>query len=201
MSQPRASVLLGAILRDVLEAVVLASVLFLVLQLGIQNTIVDGASMEPNFVNQEWLLVNKLAYRAGTPARGDVIVFLFTAPDGTVREFIKRVIALPGERVSLREGSVLIDGQILHEPWMPWLDQSSYGPYEVPQGQLFVLGDNRANSNDSRVWGGLDMSQVVGRAAVSIWPQSTWGLIRSDRPGPAQAPAAALIERMTHATE
>jgi signal peptidase I len=188
MSQARRSVRLGAVLRDVIEAVVLATVLFLALQLGIQNTIVDGPSMEPNFVDQQWLLVNKLAYRLGEPGRGDVIVF--NAPDGSTREFIKRVIALPGETVMVRDGRVLVEGVVLDEPWDPHLDGSSFGPFLVPEGQLFVLGDNRANSNDSRSWGGLELPRVVGRAWVSIWPRATWGRVAADRPSPVPTVAA-----------
>ena len=182
MPQPRRSIWLGAVIRDVLEAVALAAVLFLVLQIALQNTIVDGPSMEPNLQDQQWILVNKLAFRLGQPQRGDVIVF--DAPDGSGREFIKRIVALPGETVSVREGQVSIDGAPIDEPWLPRQDRSSYGPYMVPQGQVFVLGDNRANSNDSRVWGGLDVAKVVGRAWLSIWPPQSIGSVPSSAPGP-----------------
>jgi len=187
MAEGRRSVRFGAILRDVFEAVLLAAVLFFVLQLVVQNTIVDGPSMEPNFVDQQWLLVNKLAYRTGDPQRGDVIVF--DAPDGSAREFIKRVIALPGETVTIRDGRVAIDGQEIVEPWLPRHDGSAFGPYRVPDEQLFVLGDNRPNSNDSRSWGGLDRTQVIGKAWVSIWPLEGIGLVSSEGPGP-MAPSA-----------
>lgn len=190
MSQGRRSVRFGAILRDVLEAVVLATVLFFVLQLVVQNTIVDGPSMEPNFLDQQWLLVNKLAYRWQSLARGDVIVF--DAPDGSRREFIKRVIALPGETVSVRDGRVRIDDEPLEEPWSPRRDASAFGPYVVPAGQVFVLGDNRANSNDSRSWGSLDQSQIIGKAWLSIWPREAWGLVPSDGPGP--VPSEAYVQ-------
>lgn len=189
MTQARRSVRIGAIVRDIVEAVLLAVVLFLVLQVALQNTIVDGPSMEPNFQDRQWLLVNKLAYRIGAPRHGDVIVF--DAPDGSGREFIKRVIAVPGETVRVRQGIVQIDGRDLEEPWLPQRDDSAFGPYLVPEGQLFVLGDNRPNSNDSRAWGGLDRTMVIGKAWVSIWPPSAAGLVRADRPGPVRSAAAA----------
>jgi signal peptidase I len=193
MSEPHRSVRMGAIARDVIEAVLLACVLFLVLRLVVQNTIVDGPSMEPTFADAQWLLVNKLAYRFGAPARGDVIVF--RAPDGSGREFIKRIIALPGETVALRAGTVSVDGQPLREPWAPRLDASAFGPYTVPDGAVFVLGDNRPFSNDSRSWdsdgSALAETEIVGRAWVSVWPPARWGRVYSDRPGPGRSATAA----------
>src|SRR3990172_4477909 len=130
MTSTRHSVRLGAIVRDVLEAALVAVVLFVVLQLAFQNTIVDGPSMEPNFVGGQWLIVNKLAYRFASPARGDVIVF--DAPDGSGKEYIKRVIALPGETVSLRQGQVSVGAVPIDEVWQPRRDESAFGPYVVP---------------------------------------------------------------------
>ncbi len=180
---------LGAILRDVIEAVVLAAVLFLVLQFALQNTIVEGASMEPNLVDRQWLLVNKLAYRLGEPQRGDVIVF--HSPDQPGKDFIKRIVALPGETVEMEAGRILVDGRLLEEPWQPWSDDSNYGPYPVPEGQVFVLGDNRARSNDSRTWsgagGGLEVDRIVGKAWLSVWPREVWGQVAVDGPGPARS--------------
>ncbi len=181
------SVRAGALLRDILEAVVLAAVLFFVLQFAFQNTIVEGQSMEPNFTDRQWLLVNKLAYRFGEPARGDVIVF--DAPEETNKEFIKRVVGLPGESVTLRDGVVAINGRPLVEPWLPRKDRTNFGPFVVPPDQYFVLGDNRPNSNDSRSWGqrgaALTADKIVGKAWLSIWPRELWGIVQADSPGPA----------------
>ena len=178
-----------AMLRDVLEAVVLAVVLFLVLQFAFQNTIVEGSSMEPNLVDQEWLLVNKLAYRVGEPERGDVIVF--HSPEQPEKDFIKRVVGLPGETVEIRRGRLYIDGEPLEEPWRPALDRANFAPYRVPAGQYFVLGDNRPSSNDSRIWkatgAALERDRIIGKAWISVWPRETWGRVPTDRPGPVQA--------------
>lgn len=182
MSDSGASHRLGALLRDVIEAIALAAVLFFVLRFVVQNTVVDGPSMEPNLSNHQWVLVDKLAYRLGEPSRGDVIVF--HAPDGTGKEFIKRIIALPGETISIRDGVVKINGEVLDEPWQPRLDESAFGPYVVPEGKVFVLGDNRSQSNDSRSWSSnssaLDEDMIVGRAWLRIWPPSAWGRIGHD---------------------
>lgn len=177
-------------MRDLIEAAVLAVVLFVVLQFAFQNTIVEGSSMEPNFVDREWLLVSKLSYRLADPIRGDVIVFW--APDQERKEFIKRVIGLPGEIVSVRQGVVYIDDVRLDEPWQPVADDTSFGPYVVPAGQYFVMGDNRPKSNDSRTWNGaggaLESERIIGKAWLSVWPTEAWGMVDSQGPGPA-APA------------
>jgi signal peptidase I len=178
---------LGTAIRDLLEAAVLAALLFLVLQFAVQNTIVEGSSMEPNFIDQQWLLVSKLSYRLQEPQRGDVIVFF--APEMPDKEFIKRIIGLPGERVEIRNGTVWIHGQALDEPWAPVMDATPFGPFTVPEGQYFVLGDNRPQSNDSRSWSGtgagLARDRIVGKAWLSLWPRVTWGLVPADGPGPA----------------
>lgn len=175
------------LVRDVVEAVALAVVLFLVLQLFIQNTVVEGQSMQPNFVDREHLLVSKIAYRLGDPARGDVVVF--HAPGTADKDYIKRVIALPGETVEIRAGTVYINGEPIEEPWAPVQDRSDFGPYVVPTEHLFVLGDNRANSNDSRVFGqmpgtgltepAVPLDLIVGRAWITLWPADRIGVVRA----------------------
>lgn len=168
---------LGTLVRDILEAAVLAVGLFLALQYSLQNTVVEGDSMEPNFVDRQWLLVSKLAYRNHPPERGDVIVF--HAPDQPGQDFIKRVVGLPGETVRLQQGRVSIDGRLLPEPWSPRFDSEDFGPYTVPPDSVFVLGDNRRVSNDSRRWEGIGAAlanrQIVGEAWLTVWPPELWG--------------------------
>jgi signal peptidase I len=176
-----------AVARDFVEALVLAGLLFFGLQLVMQNTVVKGVSMEPNYVSDERVIVNKLAYRFGEPQRGEVIVF--HAPGVQAEDFIKRIVGLPGETVHILEGRVHINGEVLDEPYRPIQDAHSFGPYTVPAGQYFVLGDNRPNSNDSRTWAGggrsLERERIVGPVVLSVWPPSTWGLASADAPGPA----------------
>lgn len=172
---------IGAALRDVLEALALAAVIFVALQFAIQNTVVEGSSMEPNFVDGQRLLVNKLAYQVSDPQPGDVIVF--HAPWQERKDFIKRVVATPGETVRIQNGRVYVDDARLAEPWGPAIDDDTFGPYVVPEDQYFVLGDNRSHSNDSRTWQqALQRSRIVGRVALSVWPPSTWGLVRHHEP-------------------
>jgi signal peptidase I len=180
-------------IRDFAEAVVLAGLLFFGLQLVMQNTVVKGVSMEPNYVSEQRVIVNKLAYRFGQPARGDVIVF--HAPGLQEEDFIKRIVALPGESVAVLDGVVYVNGKALDEPYGPVQDPYSFGPYTVPEGHYFVMGDNRPNSNDSRTWatGGqaLPRERIVGPVLLSVWPPEAWGLAASDAPGPAQRGARA----------
>ncbi len=177
----------GAIVRDVVEALILAIILFLVLRVGVQSTVVEGASMHPNFIDGEWVLVNKLAYKWHEPARGEVIVF--SAPDEPEKDYIKRIVGLSGETVQISSGQLRIDGVLLEEPWLPVLDQRAFGPFTVPAGHVFVMGDNRPQSNDSRSWSEpeLPIDRVVGKVWISVWPLDTWGFVESDRPSPANA--------------
>ena len=159
-------------LRDVLEAGIMALVLFVLLQATIQNTVVEGQSMEPNLISGQRLLVNKLAYRLGEPARGDIVVI--DSPRGTSEKLIKRIVGLPGETVELRGGRVYINGQLIEETYHPAVGMRPYPPTIVPPGYYFLLGDNRDHSGDSRVWGSVPRDLIVGRALVSIWPPDRW---------------------------
>jgi len=159
-------------LRDVLEAGIMALVLFVLLQATIQNTVVEGQSMEPNLISGQRLLVNKLAYRLGEPARGDIVVI--DSPRGTSEKLIKRIVGLPGETVELRGGRVYINGQLIEETYHPAVGMRPYPPTIIPPGYYFLLGDNRDHSGDSRVWGSVPRDLIVGRALVSIWPPDRW---------------------------
>jgi signal peptidase I len=129
---------------------------------------VDGLSMEPRVRAGEIVLINTLAYRFGTVRRGDVIAFRHDAP--TAETYIKRVVALPGERVEVRDGAVIVDGRELVEPYVQFRDRRSAPAVLVPPHAYYVLGDNRAESDDSRNWGVLHDSDIVGKALVGIWP-------------------------------
>ncbi len=129
---------------------------------------VDGLSMEPRVHAGEIVLINTLAYRFGPIRRGDVIAFRHDAP--TAETYIKRVVALPGEHVDVRDGIVHIDGRTLAEPYVRFPDRRSAPPVAVPPGSYYVLGDNRADSDDSRNWGVVHADDVVGKALVGVWP-------------------------------
>ena len=129
---------------------------------------VDGMSMEPRVHAGEFVLINTLAFRFGSIRRGDVVAFHHDAP--TPETYIKRVVGLPGERVMVQNGAVTVDGKPLAEPYVQFPDRRSAPAVVVPAGSLYVLGDNRADSDDSRTWGVLSASDVVGKAVIGIWP-------------------------------
>ena len=165
-----------SVARELLETIVLTLVIFLLVRTVVQNFRVEGMSMEPNFHDGQFLLINKLAYRLGEAQRGDVIVFRY--PLDPSRDFIKRVIGLPGETVEIRNGQVYIDGQFIDDPAA--VNEASYNlaPTVLGPEELFVLGDNRPNSSDSHSWGTLPVDLVIGKVVLSYWPPEDWGLIR-----------------------
>lgn len=179
-------------LIETVEVLALALLMFLLVRSVAQNFVVDGGSMEPTFHNGEMLIVNKLAYKNfdlswlpftekddwrpfGAPQAGDVVVFKF--PQDQNRDFIKRVVAIPGQTVEVRGGKVYLDGIQQNEPYLDQAPTYDYGPVAVPEGQIFVLGDNRNNSYDSHSWGLLDQSLLIGRAEFRYWPLGRVGRI------------------------
>jgi signal peptidase I len=156
----------------------LTLVIFLGVRFGVQTFRVEGFSMEPTLQTNQYLLVNKVSYMIGEPKRGDVVVLKF--PQDPRRDFIKRIIALPGEEVEVRSGLVLIDGKPLDEPYILAKPAYPYPKRRVPAGSYFVLGDNRNNSHDSHVWDWLPKEYIIGKAWVSYWPMDTWGSITHD---------------------
>jgi signal peptidase I len=164
-------------LRDILEIVLLALMLAIVIRVFVVETfLVDGPSMEPTMYTNERLLVLKLAYRVAEPKRGDIVVFRY--PFDTSRDFIKRVIAQGGDTIEIRLGRVYVNGQLRDEPYVqnPGLYQMS--ATKIPEGFLFVMGDNRVNSEDSRMFGPIKADLVKGKAIVRIWPPSKMGVMK-----------------------
>jgi len=124
--------------------------------------------MEPRVHAGEVVLINTLAYRFGVVQRGDVVAFRHDAP--TAETYIKRIVGLPGERIEVRDGVVFVNGRELTEPYVQYRDKRSAPALTVPAHGYYVLGDNRADSDDSRNWGVLHDTDVVGKALVGIWP-------------------------------
>ncbi len=161
-------------MKDVLETLVLSVVLFVGINAITARIRVDGESMVPALVSGEYVIVNRLSYRLGSPQRGDIIVFHF--PRDPKEEYIKRVIGLPGDEVEVRGGQVYINGQPLNETYLK-VKTDYIGSWRIPADQLFVLGDNRNNSSDSHDWGTVPMDYVVGKAILVYWPPPDWGLV------------------------
>ena len=165
---------LKRMLLDILETLILAVVLYFGINAVSVRVRVDGFSMNPTLQDGEYILVNRLAYKIGNPVRGDIIVFSF--PMDPKQDLIKRVIGLPGESISVQDGKVMINGVPLEEPYIA-APPIYNGTWEVPKGQLFVLGDNRNESKDSHEWGLLPIENVVGRAVLIYWPPPEWQVI------------------------
>ncbi len=179
------------LLRELVETVVLSLIIFLLIRQVLQNYRIESHSMQPNFYEGQFILVNKLAYKIGQPSRGEVIVF--HNPNNTSEDYIKRVIGLPGDTVEIHDDKVFINQQELPEPFAkePYRTNAPFGPLVVPANHIFVMGDNRGNSQDSRYIGPIDESLVVGKAWLRLWPLPVLGLIHQYHLEPG-APAAML---------
>ena len=164
-------------LRNVVEWVVIIGgaflVAFVVKTFLIQAFFIPSGSMLPTLHEDDRVLVNKLSYDLHDVNRGDLVVF--ERPEGQsagqIRDLIKRVVGLPGERIEQRDGRVYIDGQLLEEPYLEdGTETTNLEPQTVPEGHVFVMGDNRDDSMDSRVFSAIDEDLIVGRAFVRVWP-------------------------------
>jgi signal peptidase I len=165
--------------RDVLETIFLALILFLAINTVSERIRVESVSMEPTLYAGDYVIVNKLAYRLkNTPHRGDVIVFKYPPnPDST--PFIKRVIGLPGDQVHIADGKIYINGELMYEPYLK-VTTIHGGDWTVPADQLFVMGDNRNNSNDSRSWGFVPYANIIGRAELVYLPPQHWSFLHQN---------------------
>ena len=162
------------LVREVIETIVLTILMFLVIRFAVQNFNIEGTSMEPSLHNQELILVDKWTYLFRPPARGDVIVFI--APPQPSQDYIKRVIGLPGDTITINNTTVIVDGITLNESYVDPNNQGNIYDYKpihnlvVPPNDYFVLGDNRRGSSDSRDWGFVPRRNIIGRAALVYWP-------------------------------
>ena len=182
--------------REIIEAVVLAAVVFMLLQVTVRNFKVDGSSMDPTLEDGQYLLVNRLVYlrveldrlakivpfwKAGegvsrhaihAPKRGEVIVFEFpdSNPNNPRKDFVKRVVGLPGETMRMFDGKVFVNEEVLDEPYLSQKDHSNASEITLGEGEYYVLGDNRAHSNDSRSWGAVPEANIRGKVWMVYWP-------------------------------
>lgn len=163
------------VVREIVETIALALLIFLLVRLAAQNFRIEGSSMEPNLHNGQFLIVNKLVYYLHPPERGDVIVF--QAPDSPRKDYIKRVVGLPGEEVEIVDGQVFVNGLRLEESYIAQPGSRSWGPEVVGDFEYLVLGDNRRNSRDSTNWGMLDGNAIIGKGWICYWPPRDFGLV------------------------
>lgn len=168
---------------DILEVVVFAIAFFLFLYLLVfQPHKIKGSSMDPNFKDAEYLLTDKVSYRFNEPKRGDVIVF--KAPGLEGEEFIKRIIGLPNEEISIKENRIYINNKVLEEKYLPKDKYTGSGAFleegktvKIPADYYFVMGDNRQHSSDSRSWGFVPKNDISGKAWFVYWPIKDIGTV------------------------
>jgi signal peptidase I len=167
---------LRALVVELLSTLLPALLVALLIQAFlVQSTIVYGQSMEPNLRTDQRLMVEKISYRVHGPRRGDIVVL--QDPTGGPIPLVKRVVGLPGERITLAHGRVYVDGALLDEPY---LDQGTAGEgrsWLVPPMQIFVMGDNRSHSKDSRYFGTVPLDAVIGHAIFRLWPHNQLGAL------------------------
>ena len=154
---------------DTIETILLSVVLFLAINTVSERIRVESISMQPTLFPGDYVIVNKLVYKfTNGPQRGDVIVFKFP-PDPDAIPYIKRVVGLPGDEIHIADGKVYINGLLVLEPWLK-VTTDRGGDWSVPARQLFVMGDNRNNSSDSRSWGFVPYENIIGRAELIYLP-------------------------------
>ncbi len=187
--------------REILEAVLLALVALVVLQGTVRNFQVEGSSMSPTLEGGQYLIVDQVSYfqidaerlsrvipfwdasdsspqfAFDPPTRGEIIVFRY--PRDPSKDFVKRVVGLPGETVEVRSGTVYVDGEALREPYLQRTDRSNARPLVLDDGEYYVIGDNRRNSNDSRAWGVVPEENIVGKVWLVYWPWDDLGVVGS----------------------
>jgi len=180
---------LGSFFLDIIETVVIALSIFLIIYLFVASPHqVNGQSMVPNFQSGDYVLSDKVSYRLGQPQRGDVIVFhapeSANCPKGTGCDFIKRIIGLPGEEMTVHDNHIFVNGQVVEEPYIPTDFQTLPGfatkdkSITLKMNEYFVSGDNRPYSSDSRSWGPITKNEIVGKAFFRYWPVPTAGTIK-----------------------
>ena len=191
------------VFREILDAVGLSLVVFILIQTSMQNFKVEGASMSPTLNSGQYLIVNKLAYvnvdlvrlsklipiwrvkelkdnhNVRSPIRGEIIVFRFPDPNpnNRKRDFVKRVIGVPGDKIAIVNGVVWVNGESLHEGYLRSRDTFNLDERVLKEKHYFVLGDNRTGSNDSRAWGAVPEENILGKVWSVYWPPSDWGAV------------------------
>ncbi|MBA7692052.1 Signal peptidase IB [subsurface metagenome] len=166
-----------AFLREIVITLAIAAVIIIAFTVSVQTFGVYMSSMEPSFYEGQRLLVNKAAYIFGDPQRGDVAIF--HAPGNRQGDYIKRVIARPGDTVEVKDGAVYVNGFKLDEPYIKSPPGYTLEEQKIPENMYFVLGDNRNNSDDSHSGWLVPRQNMIGKAWLSVWPPPEWGVVPS----------------------
>ena len=165
-------------IREMMESVVIAVLLAVIIRLFILEPFyIPSGSMEPTLMVGDRIIVSKVTYHLRDPKPGDIVVFKY--PEDPSRNFVKRLFAVGGDTIEIKDSVLYINNQPVPEPYLPaGLKFADYGPEKVPLNHYFMMGDNRNNSDDSRVWGFLDRNLIVGKAEVIYWPVGQIGLAK-----------------------
>ncbi|MBE2219903.1 MAG: signal peptidase I [Anaerolineae bacterium] len=158
------------VVREIIETLLLTFFIFWMVNSLVGRYRIDGSSMNPTLQDGQYLIINNFSYYVDDPVAGDVIVFHHPASE---LNLIKRVIGVPGDTVVVRDGMVMVNGVVLDEPYIREAPRYTYNGV-VPEGEYFVLGDNRNNSSDSHSWSFLPEDHIVGKAMLIYWPPSDW---------------------------
>ena len=168
--------------KEVLQTLLLTAIIFFGTRLAVQNYRVEGSSMYGTLHHSEFVLVNKLAYVRSEPQHGDIIVFNY--PIDPSEQFVKRIIAIPGDTIEIRQGVVYVNGESVTEPYVSvgsqlagFANRDELSSRTIPADAYFVMGDNRRGSRDSREWGFLPRKFIVGKVWVAYWPLEDFGVI------------------------
>ena len=167
-----------SLLREILETILLTVAIYWAVNAATGRFRIQGSSMEPTLHSGQFVITNKISYLFSEPERGDIIVFIAPHSAVSAREddYIKRIIGLPGETVSVNGGQVMVNGVLLHEPYIA--EPPLYSrTWTIGPDEYFVLGDNRNRSNDSHDWGMLKREAILGKAWLIYWPPGSWGLV------------------------
>lgn len=164
----------SVIVREIVETLLLTFFIFWIVNGLVGRYRIDGNSMNPTLLNEEFLLISNFAYRLDEPERGDIVVFHHPLSN---QNLIKRVIGLPGDAIEIQSGEVQVNGRVLDEPYIAAAPDYE-GNWLVPEDEYFVLGDNRNESSDSHAWGYLPEDRILGKALLVYWPPQEWSRVQ-----------------------